>query len=249
MSLKFLASPFTASLMLQLLLCLVLLTKRMWRKFPIFVSYCLSSAILNVTSYAIYASHWRRNFYFSAYWLTEAVGLLMGVAVVYEIFKHLFTPYPGLRKLATQSFQGAILLLVVLGCILIYAQPSGERNHVQAAFMVVEEASRALEVGLLGFLFLFAGVFGLHWRQYLFGMALGLGVFTAVELVGVTMRLQFGVVANPIFGVIRTVSFASSLIIWISYLLAPELAASPAEMPKRAQLEQWNNAIMELIYQ
>ena len=238
-----------ASLALQIILSGVLLAKRMWRKFPIFLSYCLSSAILNVSSYAIYASHWRRNFYFRAYWLTEAVGLLMGLAVVYEIFKHLFTPYPGLRKLATQSFQGAVLLLILLGCVVIYAQPLGEHNHVQAAFMVVEEASRVLEVGLLGFLFLFAGVFGLHWRQYLFGIAIGLGVFTAVELVGITMRLQFGVVANPIFGVIRTISFDSSLILWISYLLAPELAATPAEMPKRGQLEQWNNAIMELIYQ
>jgi hypothetical protein len=39
------------------------------------------------------------------------------------------------------------------------------------------------------------------------------------------------------------------MFIWIIYLLAPELATSPAEMPKRAQLEQWNKAIMELIYQ
>jgi hypothetical protein len=39
------------------------------------------------------------------------------------------------------------------------------------------------------------------------------------------------------------------MFIWITYLLAPELAATPAEMPKHAQLEQWNRAIMELIYQ
>lgn len=249
MSLKTLISPWIAALFLQLTLSGILLAKKMWRKLPIFLSYCISGVIFNLSLYAIYSSHWRRVLYFKAYWLTEAVGLLLGLAVVFEIFRHLFGPYPALRKLATQIFQVSVLLLVLLGCIVAYAQPLSEINHIQAAFMVVEQASRILEVGLLCFLFLFASAFGLHWRQYVFGIALGLGVFAAVELVAITMRVQFGVTASAIFNIVRTISFNASLIIWISYLLAPELATSPAEMPKRAQLEQWNNAIMELIYQ
>ena len=249
MSIRFLLSPWTLSVLLQALLSGVLLAKRMWRKFPVFLGYCISGLVLDVGLYALYASHWRRLFYFKAYWFTEAVGLLMGLAVVYEIFNHLFAPYPGLKKLATQGFQAAVLLLILLGCIVIYAQPMGEKNHVQATFMILQEVTRVLEVGLLGFVFFFAGIFGLHWRQYLFGIALGLGIFTAVDLVGIAMRLQFGVMTNPVLGVIRTISFNSSMVIWVGYLLAPELATSPAEMPKRAQLEQWNNAIMELIYQ
>jgi hypothetical protein len=141
------------------------------------------------------------------------------------------------------------VLLAVLGCIVAYAQPLGERGHLQAAFFIVEQATRIFEVGLLLSLFLFASAFGLHWRQYAFGVALGLGLFAAVELVGVTMRVQFGVTANAMFAIVRTVSFSSSLLIWIGYILAPELAASPSEIPKRAQLEQWNQAVMELIYQ
>lgn len=249
MSLKFLFSSWTLTVVLQFVLCVVLVAKGTWRKFPIFLTYCVSGLILNVGVYAIYASRLRYYFYFKAYWLAEAISLLMGLAVVYEIFHHLFTPYPGLRKLATQIFIGAAFLFVLLGCVLIYAQPSGEKNHIQAAFMVVQEASRVLEVGLIGALFLFAGIFGLHWRHYLFGIALGLGIFTVVDLVGITMRLQFGVMTNPVLGVLRSISFNSSIIIWVSYLLAPELATSPAEMPKRAVLEQWNTAVMELIYQ
>ena len=242
------ALPWLAALLLQAILVGVLLAKKMWQKFPLFVGYAIANLVLGINSYIVFRLGSPFS-YFIAYWLKEAVGLLLGLAVVYEIFSHLFRPYPGLRKLATLVFQGAIVFLLILGCILAYAQPLGEHHPIFAAFLIVEEATRILELGLLLFLFLFASLFGLHWRQYVFGIAVGLGIFVAVELVAVTMRVQFGITANSIFNIVRTVSFNSSLIVWISYLLAPELATKPAEMPKRAQLEQWNNAIMELIYQ
>lgn len=245
--------PWLAGLALQGTLVGVLLAKKTWRKFPLFLAYVASSLLLSVVLYVIFLLAFRSPFlrpvYVSVYWGAEALGVLLGLAIVYEIFGHLVGPYPALKKLATQIFIAGIVLLLLLGCVVAYVQPLGESNHIQAALWAVEQASRIVEVGLLCFLFLFASVFGLHWRQYVFGIALGLGVFVAVELVGVTMRLQFGVTANPIFNVVRAFSFNTSLLIWIGYILAPELAASPAEMPKRAQLEQWNRAIMELIYQ
>ena len=244
---------WVAALVLQGIVAGVLVAKKMWRRFPLFSAYTTSNLLLGAVLYVIYllAFHARflRPVYGNVYWLNEAVGVLLGLAVVYEVFKHLLIPYPALRKLAVQIFQVLILFLVLLGGIVVYAQPLGETNHIQAALYVVEQASRILEVGLLCFLFLFASAFGLHWRQYVFGIAVGLGVFAAAELVGVTMRVQFGLIADPVLNMIRSISFNSSLMIWISYILAPELAASPAELPKRAQLEQWNKAVTELIYQ
>jgi hypothetical protein len=247
--LNMLLSPWVAALSLQAILVVVLLGKKMWQRFPAFVAYSVISFAFDVASFSMYYLHVSRQLYLNVYWLNEGAGLILGLAVVYEIFRHLFMPYPALRRLAAQVFQGAIVLLAVLGCLVAQAQPLGESNHVQAVFFVVEQATRILEVGLLLSLFLFASAFGLHWRQYAFGMALGLGVFAAVELIAVTMRVQFGVTAGSIFNMVRTVSFGTSLLIWIGYILAPELAAKPAEMPKRAQLEQWNQAVMELIYQ
>lgn len=249
MGFKLIAWPWVAALFLQGVLVAVLVAKRMWTKFPLFLAYAGCNFTFGVGLYVVYHSSLRRLAYMDIYWVNEAIGLLLGLAVAYEIFKHLLTPYPALRKLATQIFQVLLSVLLLIGCVVAYAQPLGEHNHIQAAFMVVEQASRIVEVGLLCFLFLFASAFGLHWRQYVFGMALGLGIFAAVELVAITMRVQFGPTALSIFNIVRTISFNSSLIIWISYLLAPELATSPAEAPKRAVLEQWNTAVMELIYQ
>jgi hypothetical protein len=241
--------PWLAGLLLQGALAAVLLVKRMWSRFPVFTVYSVLNFVFSLSAYFIYQSSFGRHVYIQVYWVNEVIGLLLGLGVIYEIFSHLLSPYPALRKLASQIFQTVIVLLILLGCILVYAQPLGERSHIQAALLIMEQAGRILEVGLLGFLFLFASAFGLHWRQYLFGIAVGLGVFVTVELVAVTMRVQFGMTANSIFNIVRTISFNSSLLLWIGYILAPELAVAPTEVPKRAQLEQWNKAIMELIYQ
>ncbi|HEY6350556.1 MAG TPA: hypothetical protein VI636_14210 [Candidatus Angelobacter sp.] len=247
--LKTIISPWVAALALQAILVAVLMAKKIWHRFPIFFLYAALGFSFNLALFSIFHSSLFRHWYVSTYWTNEGLGVILGLAVVYEIFNHLFTPYPGLRKLATQIFCGAITFLLILGCIVIYAQPLGQQSHIQAAFLVVEQAVRILEVGLLLFLFLCASAFGLHWRQYTFGMALGLGIFVTVELVALTMRIQFGITANSLFNMVRSISFNSSLFIWIGYLLAPELATSASEMPKRAQLEQWNKAVMELIYQ
>jgi hypothetical protein len=138
---------------------------------------------------------------------------------------------------------------VLLAIVVAYAQSSGDRSPLAASVLLTEETARTVEVGLLMFLFLFSRAFGLHWRQHVFGIALGLGIFVATELAGVTTRAYFGPAVLRSFGLARGVAFDVSLLVWIGYLLVPERATSAAAVPDRVQLEQWNQAIMELIHQ
>jgi uncharacterized membrane protein YcfT len=68
-----------------------------------------------------------------------------------------------------------------------------------------------------------------------------------VELFNVTLIPHVSKEAAQAFGLLRSFSFNLSLLIWLGYLLVPERAPSSAEIPKQAQLEQWNQAVMELI--
>jgi hypothetical protein len=77
---------------------------------------------------------------------------------------------------------------------------------------------------------------------------LGLGIFVAVELFAVTMRVQFGVAITPTFNLLRMISFDASLLIWLGYIALPERVTGRADVPQPAQLEQWNQAVMELIH-
>jgi Na+-driven multidrug efflux pump len=181
-----------------------------------------------------------------AFLVCEAIGIFLGLAIVREIFTNVFSPHPALRKLATVIFRVVVIAFIVLGCGVVYTQ-SGDARGVGHAILLAEKATRIVEVGLIMFLFLSSSVFGLHWKQNVFGIALGLGMFAAVELINVTLIGHVSTTTAQAFSLGRSISFCASLMMWAGYLLVPEQTASTAEIPKRAQLEQWNQAVMELI--
>jgi hypothetical protein len=236
------------SLLLNGGLVAVLIGKGSLRKFPFFGSYAIFTLFASGFLYVVKVKALPIT-YFYAYWVCEALSVMLGFAVVYEVFGRLLTPYPALRRLALLIFQWSITVLVLMGCVVLYAQSSAEPDKWLASIRVVEEATRIIEVGLLMFLFIFSTAFGLHWRQSVFGMALGLGIFATVELVGITMRNYLGAAAQGSFAMVRGLAFNISLLVWAGYLLAPEKEGSAAEAPHHGQLEQWNQALTEFIYQ
>ncbi|HLW53632.1 MAG TPA: hypothetical protein VKW06_12385 [Candidatus Angelobacter sp.] len=236
---------FAAQLVLLGLLCGVLLIRKGWKSFPVFAAYSLFNLISGLVEFFIYKYP---KAYFYAFIVIESVAIILGLAVVYEVFVHLFSAQQALRRLATWLLGVAVLALGVLGFIVIQMHGVSLKN-VGAGIIAAEEAARVLEVGSLSFLFVCSGTFGLHWRQPVFGIALGLSVFTTFELILIAMRAYFGV--NPAAGlnIARMLAFGLGLLIWIGYLVAPERVQASDGIPERSQLEQWNRAVMELIHQ
>jgi hypothetical protein len=232
-----------ASIVLQVLLAMVVLTKRTWRSYPAFSAYVFFSVF--ETAFITTLRHRGMGSFYS-FWACEAIGIVLGLAVVKEIFTNLFAPHPALRKLATVTFRVAVVALIVLACTVFYAE-SGNARGMANGIMLAEEAARIVELGLIMFLFLSSSAFGLHWRQNEFGIALGLGTCAAVELFNVTLMTHVSREAAQIFSLVRGCSFNLSLVIWLGYLLVPERITSSAEIPRQEQMEQWNQAVMELI--
>jgi hypothetical protein len=211
----YLSSLWFLALALQLILVIVLVAKQTLRKFPIFFAYTVFCFLAAALEYAVHSS---RVLYFYTYWTCEGIGLLLGFGVVYEIFKTLLVPYPALRRVATVIFQASVLLLVILGIVVVLARPSAVQNGLMAFVLVAEESTRVVELGLLMFLFLFSSAFGLHWRQSVFGITLGLGLFAAVELIGVALRIHLGMAtAVAQFAMVRPLAFNTSLLVWLGW--------------------------------
>jgi len=231
------------------ILAAVLLAKKMWAKFPIFTAFALVNFFEGV-ALAYWVRHGASGMMATyTYWLSEVLVMLLELGVAYEIFRNLFASYDALRRLASNILYWVLVALVVLGCVILYTHAAVQGNRFVAAFIVVEEAIRIIEVGLILLLFLFSGTFGLHWRQSVFGIALGLGALTTVDLLSAALRAHFGTAVLPTLGIVRTCSFAFSLLVWLGYLLVPERLSSPTTVPERGQLEQWNQALRELNYQ
>jgi len=231
-------------LTLQGLLALAMLAKRSWRQFPFFSAYVWSSFAFNVAGYTLQRSPVT---YFYTYWTNEALGIALGLLVVYEIFWHLFTVHAALLRLATITFRIAIVVLLIAGLVVYLTQPASQTSSFKLAVKAVEQATRVIEVGLLMILFICSAAFGLHWKQAEFGIAVGLGFFATLELLTITLRPMVGHSGAELMNVMRIAAFDCSLLIWLGYLLAPpERPTTPVDVPK-IQLEQWNQAVTELI--
>ena len=234
-----------AGLALQVFLAAVLVKKKQWKKFPAFTTYALFSLFETGVAYAV---HQNRIVYFYTYIAGESLLLILGLWLVYEIFAELFSVHIGLRKLAVVVFRFVAISLVVLAGAVIYTHSPIAAAGLRTALLASEESARIFEVGLIAFLLLFSGAFGLHWRQQMFGIALGFGISTATELAAVTMASRVTPAAAWSLNFVHVLSFNLALLIWIGYILVPEPVAT-GELPKREQLEEWNKAVMEFMHQ
>jgi len=239
-----------AGVVLQGALAVVLLGRKGWKRYPLFTGYALFSFVGGMMLY--FLEKRPPTVFFYSYWIEEAIAMCLGFAVVYEVFKNLFSTHQALLKLAGLIFRWTATALLCLGIVVILVQSPGAAHLskgvlVSKAVLVLEEATRVVEVGLLMFLFGASAAFGLHWKQAEFGIALGLGLYVAVHLATVTLLSQLGQQTLQVLNVVNILAFNSSLLVWLGYLLAPERVTSTGEVPKRAQLEQWNQAVMELI--
>src|SRR5579871_652 len=134
----------------QILLIAVLLVKKAWHKFPVFSFYIFFNLAGTVTTYCLFS---KGLTYFYAFWIYEAIVILLSVAAVWEVFVRLFAPHIVLKKLALIIFRITVFGLIFLAGGVIYMQ-SGDSKGISSAVLLVAEAARIVEVGLIMFLFL-----------------------------------------------------------------------------------------------
>lgn len=237
---------WVAGIACQAILGIVLLCKKTWKVFPLFVSYFATGFAGTVFLYFVQT---HRELFFYSYWFLEATIVALGFAVVYEVFSNVFSTHQGLSRLASLIFRTVLGLLLCVGFMVLLKHTPFSFKGIMSAVVIVEESARIIEVGLLMCLFIMSSAFGLHWRQQVFGVALGLGLYAAVELASVAIWGQTSKAVHEYLNVVRILGFNTSLVIWIGYLLAPERTVGKVELPQRSQLEQWNQAVMELIQQ
>jgi hypothetical protein len=215
---SFLTWVSLAGIFLHTALVVVLFRKRLWRKCPVFTQYLLVNLLFNAVLFSLLGSG---SLYFYSYVLTQLIAFMFGFGVVLEVFGQLFAPYPSLKKLALRACCWMALVLVVFGGLVTYAQRPLANSMV--AFFTAEKVVRIIQAGLVAFLFLFARLFRLHWRQLEFGIALGMGTYAAIELVAVTLCADLGSRAWYTGTILTMIAFYAGWLIWLGYMLLPRL--------------------------
>jgi len=228
----------------------VLLKRRLVCEFPVFFAY-VAFHVLRSMLFAVYLLYLQQRMsyaeYFYAYWMAETVSVGLGFTVIYEIYRKAFRNYDALRQWGAIMFGGAAVALLVAAVLAAASSPGADTPGIVRAMVLLERSVRVMQCGLLAFLFVLSSFFGLHWRNRLFGIALGFGVFAAIELAAVAVRSHIGTAAAAAYSQIGTAAYDCGVLIWVCYLLAPEPAPQYAGVVSHSDLKKWNQALLEML--
>ena len=234
---------------LQTAICVYLWRKNLRARYPLFFAYCafmvLSSAVLFTVSRV---SGLNSDEYFYTFWSISSVRVGMGFAVIYELFRAALKPYHALRDLGTMLFLWAGMMMLLVGVLsAMNGSAPNEASRVIAGVLNLERSVRLVQCGMLLFLLLFGNKLGLTMRHRTFGIAMGVGVYAATDLLLVSMRAQFGPDWAASYSLLRATVFIASCGLWLFYVVRPEPA--PVMMPSMARsrpiLQRWNEALAE----
>ncbi len=222
---------------IQLFLVATMLYRHLRREFPLFFAYTVFQVLSFGLKFAAY--HRSQLEYFYVYWFTGAMGIVLGLVVIYEIFAQVFKPYEALRGMAQVLFRWAALVLIVAALVMALTSSRPEANPVLTAILTFDRSVRVMQCGLVLFLFLFARYVGVSWRHHLFGIAAGFGMYASLDLLLVTAHAA-GFSWASVMPMVKSIGYVFSTLIWAGYMLSREPARRPALYPTA---ERWNYAL------
>jgi hypothetical protein len=235
---------------LQGVILFLLVRRGLHRQFPMFSLYIgfeiWQCGVLWTTSLS--SLHFGR-----AYFHLYSVGLVLSAAirfaVIRELFGQLLAPYPALTGPGRSLLRGATVVLLLVALAVAVSAPGNRAEFLLNVTYAFDRVASILQSGLLISLFVFSRYFALSWRNQAFGIALGLGILSSVELAMSAVRL-YGIVSGTVFDFVVMGTYHCCVIIWIFYLVLPERVRPQVLYPlPEHNLDIWNQELQRLLQQ
>ncbi len=217
-----------------------LVWRKAYRQYRWFFAYMIAEIAQGCALYGL--RDWRTG-YFLGYCIGSAVTLVLGFAVIHEIFINIFRPYHTLRDLGSVLFKWAGLVMLLVAVIVSASGQALNRQPVIEGILILERSIRVVQCGLILFLLLFSKYLGISWRQRSFGLALGFGSYATIDLSLVALRLGAHISADTA-DLITMSAYVAAIGIWIAYSLVEEVSREQPITLLRSQ--RWEQSLSDL---
>lgn len=208
--------------LLQVALLTFMVRNKFHNRFPRFFSYVIFQILKTGCLFVAY--RYFPDNYFDLYWTGNAISLIITVAVMDEILRHLFKEYGGIQRLGKTIFRWSCGLLFLLAIVGAVSNAEGSQDRIVAAVFAFDRSMRLMEVGLFLLLLLLCRLLKNCWRQHVFGIALGFGVFASIELILVSFVMWNGDSHAAVISLLKSTAYNVVTLVWIGYLRQqPEL--------------------------
>jgi hypothetical protein len=235
---------------LQIAIAIVMVRRGWFREFPAFFAYTLFQPVEEGTLFILdHDAAVSAIQYWYIHWAGLAIDASLRFAIIYEIFSSVFEKYPGIKQLGRVVFRVAAAALLFIAIVVVARAPQGGRLQLLPRIHLVDLGVSVVQSGLLLLLVAFSHYFRLAWRSFAYGIAMGLGIFASVDLATEALRVWTGYVAGYAFDFVTMATYHCCVLIWLVYVLAPEIADCPAKELPENNLEQWNTELQRLLLQ
>ena len=242
--------------MLQITLLIFMIRRKQQVVFPRFFSYIVLQIVKSGILFLIYRYH--QENYFDAYWSGNAISVLLAVTVMDEMLHNLLKQYGGIQSLASIIFRWACGLLLLLSIVNAFSSQQASADKVVSAVLAFDRSVRVMQCGLFFLLMILCRFLRNCWRQHVFGIALGFGVFASIELMLVSIVMHFGDGPVAILSLVKSAAYNGVTLLWIMYLrrqsepileidMAPQLSALNVSLV--ASTQAGDNGFLSMVEQ
>jgi hypothetical protein len=212
------------------------------KRFPMFWTYTLYQILLTATLMVFF--QFGEMEYFLAYWAGAAMSAFLGFAVIYECFSEAMKPYDTLRDLGRLLFRWTAIVMVIVGVVFALSTPGGTESTVMVRnILILERAIRIMQCGMLLLLYLFSHHVGITWRNQLFGIVFGFGLYASSNLLMYSLRSRLGEGWNDSASLMNSLCYLLTVSLWAGYMMAPAAERTLVRNQAPLILERWNTEL------
>jgi len=235
-----------STIVLQVVIAIAMFWRHLHQDARFFFTYILWQTVSVTVLYAFF--HFQLGYhFFYGYWMNNVVCIILGMAIIFELFNRMFDSYKMVRRFAKLVLLVSAAVLVAIGAIVSILSHTAGTTRELTAYLVAERSLRIIQFGLIAALLGLTRYLRLQWKNYLFGIALGFGFYAFVALTGLRLLVYYGQSIVHIEGAIQSTAYCAAVGIWTFYVLQVEAVSVPIIVLPSHELEKWDQALRRIL--
>jgi hypothetical protein len=206
-------SIWWACITLEILLLARAIRGKLSFRYPVFYCYIFLVVFQDLISFLVY--QWKPKSYPYVYWTGEFLCVLIGCAIVFEVYRVGLVSYPGTAMMARNILAVLFILAAAKG---LKAAAHDPQWWLEANALELDRALRAMQavgIAALVTLFLFYSIpFGKNLR----GILVGYGFFIGLRVITLTFFIATSDASREFWGYTYSASYLLALGVWCAHL-------------------------------
>jgi hypothetical protein len=241
---------------IQSVVIAAMLRRRLHRDFPWFFAYLAYAALSNLICIILFLTHQLNGKAIEYALFVQDLGcIILRFAIIYELFGILMRPYAVLRNTAHWVFRFAMAALLLGGVVLAASYHWAPNDSlILGSVNLGDRTVDVIQCGILLGLLLFSKYMRFSWRNYAFGIAIGLGIYASVDLSiasvlvnASTIPAQEGRLLALRLTVLSMSTYLFCNLMWFVYALLPERTPTMFNNFPDHDLDAWNHELERLL--